>query len=114
MGIGGAKNVKKELVPSRNGKAGPATKSEIDKLYSYSSAMCKIKYKIVVNNQTIDAFGTGFFCEINDNNIPFKKALFTNNHILNKNSIAINKEIIFENCGEKKRITNKKQKSIYK
>ena len=111
MGIGGAKNVKKEFVPS--GKAGPATKSEIDKLYSYSSAMCKIKCKIVENNQIIDAFGSGFFCEINDNNIPFKKALFTNNHILNKSSIAINKEIIFENCDEKKSITITKNRRAF-
>ena len=82
MVIGGAKKVKKEFIPSE--KAGPTTKYEIDELYSYSSAMCKITCKIVENNQTIDAFGTGFFCKINDNNIPFKKALFTNNHILNK------------------------------
>lgn len=75
----------------------PDTKGEIYELYS-----CLIK--IVKNNQTIVGFCTRFFCEINDNNIPFKKALFTNNHILNKISIAINKEIIFENCGQKKEL----------
>ena len=111
MGIGGAKNVQKELIPS--GKAGPTTKSELDELYSYSSAMCKIKCKTVENNQTIDAFGTGFFCEISDNNIPFKKALFTNNHILNKSSIEINKEIIFENCDKEKRITITKNRRAF-
>ena len=47
MGIGGAKNVKKEFVPSE--KAGPTTKSELDELYSYSSAMCKITCKIFDN-----------------------------------------------------------------
>ena len=111
MGIGGAKNVQKKFVPKE--KVDPPTKSEIDELYSYSSAMCKIPCKIVENNQTKDAFGTGFFCEINDNNIPFKKALFTNNHILNKISIAINKEIIFENCGQKKRIKITKNRRVF-
>ena len=111
MGIGGAKNVQKEFVPKE--KVDPITKSEKDELYSYSSAMCKIPCKIVENNQTKDAFGTGFFCEINDNNIPFKKALFTNNHILNKSSIAINKEIIFENCDIEKRITITKNRRAF-
>ena len=97
MGI--CNSTKKEIVVFK--RPGPTTKSEIDELYSYGSAMCKITIK---NNQIIVGFGSGFFCEINDNNIPFKKALFTNNHILNKNSIKINKEIIFENCGETKRI----------
>ena len=74
--------------------------------------MCKIS-KTKENNQTIDGFGTGFFCEINDNNIPFKKVLFTNNHILNKNSIKINKEIIFENCGETKIIKITKNRRAF-
>ena len=84
----------------------PDTKGEIYELYS-----CLIK--IVKNNQTIVGFFTRFFCEINDNNIPFKKALFTNNHILNKISIAINKEIIFENCGQKKRIKITKNRRVF-
>ena len=108
MGIEGAQ---KEFVPFE--KAEPAIKYEIDELYLYDSAMCKITCKIVVNNQTLDAFGTGFFCEINDNNIPFKKALFTNNHILNKSSIAINKEIIFENSGKTKRIKITKNRRAF-
>ena len=111
MGIGGAKNVQKEFVPKE--KVDPITKSEKDELYSYSSAMCKIPCKIVENNQTKDAFGTGFFCEINDNNIPIKKALFTNNHILNKSSIEINKEIKFENCDKEKRITITKNRRAF-
>ena len=75
--------------------------------------MCKIICKTVDNNQTIDAFGTGFFCEINDSKIPFIKAFFTNNHILNKSSIEINKEIIFENCGQIKRIKITKDRRAY-
>ncbi len=65
------------------------TKEEIEELYSYESAICKIKFGTSVS-------GIGFFCEINDDNIPFKKALFTNNHILNKENIGINKEIKLE------------------
>ena len=44
MGIGGAKNVQKEFVPKE--KVDPTTKSEIDELYSYSSAMCKYHIKL--------------------------------------------------------------------
>ena len=80
-------------------RAKPMTKNEIDELYSYESAICKIKYKTLKNGKIIDAFGTGFFCEINDDKIPFKKALFTNNHILNKKNRELNEEIIFK-CGK--------------
>ena len=45
--------------------AKPALKDEVLELYSYESAVCKIK----INGKS----GTGFFCEINDKNIPFKK-----------------------------------------
>ena len=57
---------------------------------SYESAICRIKFNNLI--------GTGFFCEIDDNNIPFKKALFTNNHVLNKQNIQINNIISFEIC----------------
>ena len=104
MGTSGS--TKKEIMPE------PITKSEKDALYYFGSAMCKIS-KTKEHNQTIDGFGMGFFCEINDNNIPFKKVLFTNNHILNKNSIEINKEIIFENCGKIKRIKIAKNRRTF-
>ena len=106
-----SKETNKEFVPFE--KAGPTSKSELIELYSYESALCKIKYKIVKNGQTIDAYGTGFFCKIYDNNFPFNKALFTNNHILNKSSIEINREIIFENCGKIKRITITKNRRTF-
>ena len=57
-------------------RAKPMAKDEWEELYSYESAICRIKFNNII--------GTGFFCEIDDNKIPFKKALFTNNHILNK------------------------------
>ena len=43
------------------GKAKPMTKNEIDELYSYESAVCKIKFKVYENGQIKDSIGTGFF-----------------------------------------------------
>ena len=62
-------------------RAGIWSKKEIDELYSYESAICKIKIQYIENGQIKEGLGTGCFCEIYDNDIPFKKALFTNNHV---------------------------------
>jgi len=78
-----------EVIPDKNVK--PITKEELEELYSYESAI---------------------FCEINDDDIPFKKALFTNNHILNEKSININKEIKFEYCKEEKIINISKNRRV--
>ena len=94
--------IKKETI--FYGRAKPMNKNEIDDLYSYESAICKIKFKAFEDGQIKEGIGTGFFLEINDNNIPFKKALFTNNHVLNENSIEIYKEIVFEYCKNLKKI----------
>ena len=67
------------------GQARPFVKKEIDELFKKESSICKIKFKKGNNF----GYGTGFFCEINDDNIPFKKALFTNNHILDKTKTQI-------------------------
>jgi len=85
----------REVVPYM--MADPLTKDEMDELYLYEAAICKIKDKT-------SGIGTGFFCEINGDAIPFKKALFTNNHVLNEEYIEKNKEIEFEYCKEKKKI----------
>ena len=111
IGIRVSKEIVKEIVPSD--RAGPMYKTEIDELYSYESALCKINCKIYINSRIKNGLGTGFFCELNNNFIPFKKALFTNNHILNKSSIEINKEIIFENCGKIKRIKITKNRRAF-
>ena len=94
MGICGEYRSRIILEGSLGGHASPMTEIETEKLLSYKSATCKIKFE--------KGFGTGFFCEINEERIPFKKALFTNNHILNENSIQ--NEIEFEYCGENKKI----------
>ena len=82
--------IKEDYLPTH---AEPITKDEILKLYSYESALCKIK-----NN---DKTGTGFFCEISDKNIPFKKVLFTNNHVINN----INNNIIIEYLNKEYKLT---------
>ena len=87
-------------------QAKPIKKELIDELYKYESAICKIKFG--TSNS-----GTGFFCEINDDKIPFKKALFTNYHVLNKESIGINKEIKFEYCKEEKSIIITKNRRVF-
>ena len=86
--------INNECISDTHGK--PINKEEIEELYRYESAICKIKIENLGS-------GTGFFCEINDEDIPFKKALFTNNHVLNEESLDINKEIKFEYCKEKKK-----------
>ena len=105
-----SKQIKKEVCIYSH--ATPITKNEINDLYEYESAMCKIVFKIKKDGQIINYSGTGFFCEINNDNILIKKALFTNNHILDENSIETNKEIEFEYLNEKKkiRITNDRKK----
>ena len=74
----------------------PITNEEFSKLYSYESAICKIKCEKIEKNENKEYIGTGFFCIINDKNIPFNKALFSNNHLLNETRIEINKYIEFE------------------
>ena len=93
----------KEVCPVGHGK--PINKDEINELYRYESSMCRIViYETKEKRKIEKESGTGFFCEINDNSIPFKKALFTNNHVLNENRIGNNKEIEFEYLKQMKKI----------
>ena len=103
--------IKKEALLEARAK--PMTKNEIDELYSYESAICRIKFQNLKNGQILEGSGTGFFCEIDDDNIPFRKALFTNNHILDKNSIEINKEIVFEICNKIYKIKITKNRKVF-
>ena len=74
----------------------PASKGEINELYKNEPALCKIMKELKYN--------TGFFCEIKDEEIPFEKAIFTNNHVLDETDIENNKEIEIEYLNEKKYI----------
>ena len=100
MSASNSNMVVKEGCPDTH--ANPETKDEIDDLYLNESAMCKIIYK----KNSERGYGTGFFCEINAD-IPIKKELFTNNHILDEDSIEINKEIEFEYLNKKEKENRK-------
>ena len=90
----------------------PMSEHELKDLYSNQPSMCKINFQ-KEEGSINHSSGTGFFCEINDDNIPFKKALFTNNHVLNENSIKINKDIEFECMGKKNKIQITENRKIF-
>ena len=80
----------------------PIKKNEIIKLFEKEDSMCKIKFKKVMDNKLEDMSGTGFFVELNDNDIPFNKCLITNNHVLSENNIKKGKEIKIEYLNKEK------------
>ena len=55
--------------------------------------MCKIEG---INKDRKKTKGSGFFCELNNDKMPFKYALFTNHHVLDESSIDIGKTINLE------------------
>ena len=82
----------------------PVSIEEIEELETYCGpAMCKIKSNGKYSSDT------GFFCELDDEDIDFK-ALFTNNHILDETKLEMNKEIEFEYLNEFKNFELKKIK----
>ena len=83
---------------------------ELKNIFSNESSMCKI---ICQNGEKNYRACTGFFCEINDDNIPFKKALFTINYIFDESSLEINKEIEFEYLNKIKKIKITKERKIF-
>ena len=91
-------NIQKEAV--LKAQSSPITEDEMTQLYSYKSATCKIRFESLKEGKKQSFLGTGFFCEIHDRNIPFNKALFTNNHVLNENKIKINERVEFEYLGK--------------
>ena len=70
----------------------PISKNEIDILCNKVLSICKIEYKI--NDKILE--GCGFFVEIENEDIPIKYALFTNNYILNENDLKIDNKIKIE------------------
>ena len=82
----------------------PTSIEELNNLSKYNSAMCKIISPV---------FGTGFFCDMDNMNFPFKKALFTAYHVLDENNIENNKEIKFEYLNKTNTITMKENRRRY-
>ena len=93
-------------------------KDESDELFKKEDSICLINYEtdsrgITENN----GLGNGFFCKLNYSYIPFKKVLFTNNHVLNEKSIQTGKkfkikyqqkDIIIEISEKRNALTNEK------
>jgi len=104
-------NKQRESCSIGHGK--PINKEEIDELSRFQFSMCKIIYETIENGKIEKQSGTGFFCQINDKNISFKKGLFTNNHILNKSRIEINKEVEFEYLNIMKKIKMTKNRKVF-
>ena len=77
----------------------PMPKTEKDQLYSNKYAICEIRIETKDKNKNSEFFANGFLCELNEENIPFSKALFTNNQILDENTIKMNNKINFDICG---------------
>ena len=57
--------------------------------------------------------GTGFFYEFEYKDIPFKKGLFSSNHILNEEDIKIGKKISFELNEYKNKILITKDRKVF-
>ena len=74
--------------------AKPMDKNEIDELYKKKDCMCLINFETVKDGKKKNnGIGTGFFCNLKNSYFPFQKVLFTNNHVLNKESIAPGEKI---------------------
>ena len=84
----------KEDVP--DGHAEPMDKNELIGLLKKEECMCKIKYNKLKDNEIKNCTVSGFFLEMNISGIPFNKFLMTNNHVIDRDFMQINKEIIIE------------------
>ena len=72
----------------------PITKNEILNLINMEKSMCKIIYEKYEDYKIKIGKASGFFCKIDD--FPIKYALFTNNHVLDKDNIKIGNIINIE------------------
>ena len=72
----------------------PVSKKEILDLLSMEKSMCKIIFEKYEDNVIKKGKGSGFFCKID--NFPIKYTLFTNNHILDEDSIKVGNIINIE------------------
>ena len=93
------------------GHCDPISKSEIFNLFKKEDSMCKINFEKEINGVLENLSGSGFFCKINNKEIPFNKCLFTNNHVLDQDAIQINKEIklLYKNKDKKITITKNRR-----
>ena len=90
--------IEKELVVE--GHCAPITKNELNELIKKEESLCKIKLNKIINNELTNCKATGFFLELNLENLPFNKCLITNNHVLDNEYFKINNEIKFDYKGK--------------
>jgi surface protein len=98
--------------------AKPMDKNEIIELYKKEDCMCLINFETDEGGKkNNNGFGSGFFCNLKNSYFPFQKALFTNNHVLNKESLRPGEKIkliykqnpiIIEMTQKRNRFTNDK------
>ena len=86
--------VKKECILEE--QDGLITRNEILNLFKLDESICKISFENKVNNEIKKGNGTGFLCEIENDNFPVKYCLFTTNHVLSEENIKLKKIIKFE------------------
>ena len=96
----------------------PIEKKEIDELFKKENCMCLINFETDEGGKKKNnGLGTGFFCNLKNSYFPFQKALFTNNHVLNKERISPGekikiiynqKSIIIEMTEKRTRFTNER------
>jgi len=97
--------------------AKPMGKNEVIELYQKEDCICLINFETENDGKKKNnGLGTGFFLNLKNSYFPFQKALFTNNHILNEESIRPGekikliyqqKSIIIEMTPNRKGFTNK-------
>ena len=91
----------------------PINIKEIKELYKKEDAMCKIISQKIINGKLEPIICTGFFLELDIEDIPFKKCLITSNYILNEEYIEKNKNISFEYKDVIKSIEMKEGRKVY-
>ena len=102
----------KEITPE--GYCEPLNKTEIEELLSKENSMCKIKFKRIVNHKLENCTGSGFFLQFKYKEIPFKKCLITNNHVINEAGADDEIRIEYQNLGKSIEMTkNGKERKIF-
>ena len=86
------------------------TKKILEEIFGLENAMCKIKFQQKENGRIETGFGSGCFIQLDKEDIPLKKFLLTNNHVLDEASIKGDKELDILYKGKIKKINLSKRK----
>ena len=86
------------------------TKKSFEEIFDLEKAMCKIKLQRKKNGKLEIGFGSACFIHLDKEDIPLKKFLLTNNHVLNEKRIKGDKELDILYNGKIKKINLSKRK----